>query len=131
MPSPLLDDDIALPEMNGFSVIQFEPHLAFENDCIIHCICFVHGSVFFFEVVRKPAQPAQRLFMRGVGYIKDQLLWPSSVSNCIYETYNSGGYSVSLMPEFPVLGLPTCGSLYSAGVSRSSFTSPTALLAAG
>jgi hypothetical protein len=66
VPSTILDDDIALLEMNGFSLIQFEPYLAFENDSVIHCICLVHGSVFFFEVVRKPLQPDQSLFMRGV-----------------------------------------------------------------
>ena len=66
MPSTVLDNDIALREMNRFPLIQFEPYLAFENDSVIHCICLVHGSVFFFEVARKPPQPAQSLFMRRV-----------------------------------------------------------------
>jgi hypothetical protein len=66
VPSTILDDDIALLETNGFSFIQFEPYLTFENDSVIHGICLVHGSVFFFEVVRKPPQPAQSLLMRGV-----------------------------------------------------------------
>jgi hypothetical protein len=54
VPSTILDNDIALLEMNRFPLIQFEPYLAFENDSVIHCICLVHGSVFFFKVVRKP-----------------------------------------------------------------------------
>ena len=73
MPSTILDDDIALLEVNGFPLIQFEPYLAFENDSVIHCIGLVHGSVFFFEVVRKPPEPAQSLFMRGVAVKKTDL----------------------------------------------------------
>ena len=66
VPSTVLDDDITLLEMNGFAVIELKPHLPLENDGIINCICLVHGPVSFFEVVRKPPQPAQSLFMRGL-----------------------------------------------------------------
>ena len=51
MASTILDDDIALLEMNGFSVIEFEPNLAFLNYGVVDGVRLVHCGIFFFKVI--------------------------------------------------------------------------------
>ena len=66
MPSTILDDNIALFEMNGLSVIQFEPYLAVDDDGVIHCICFMHSWIVFLEVISKSPQTIQGFATGGL-----------------------------------------------------------------
>ena len=66
VPGTILDDDIALFEMNGFSIIQFKPYFPFEDDGIIHRICFMHPWIFLLEMISKSPQTIQGFAMGGL-----------------------------------------------------------------
>jgi len=66
VPSAILDDNIALFEMNGLSVIEFEPYLAVDDDGVIHCICFMHSWIVFLEVISKSPQTIQGFATGGL-----------------------------------------------------------------
>ena|SRR5437870_4390840 len=78
VPGTILDDDIALFEMNGFSIIQFKPYFPFEDDGIIHRICFMHPWIFLLEMISKSPQTIQGFAMGGLS-IKRSGLYPQKV----------------------------------------------------
>src|SRR6266852_4195599 len=53
-------------EMNGFSFIQFKPYFPFEDDGIIHRICFMHPWIFLLEMISKSPQTIQGFATGGL-----------------------------------------------------------------
>jgi hypothetical protein len=52
VPSTILDDDIALLEMNSLGVIQLQPNFTVENHRVVECIGFVYCRIFLLKMIR-------------------------------------------------------------------------------